>query len=145
MKIKITVVSIIVLILIQFIPFEKNQDSNKEDDFMQYYALEEKNEIHSLLSAACYNCHSNYTTYPWYGNVAPVSWYLTNHIRGGKKKLNFSEWENLDDDSRKHAITECIDMLEKKWMPIKSYTILHKEANLTDAQRQILIDYFKSL
>src|ERR1700690_2763813 len=48
--------------------------------------------VAALLRAACYDCHSNETKWPWYASVAPVSWWLENHVADGREHLNFSEW-----------------------------------------------------
>jgi hypothetical protein len=45
------------------------------------------------LVRACGNCHSNHTDWPWYSHVAPVSWWITQHVREGREKLDFSDWE----------------------------------------------------
>lgn len=145
MKYKIALASVIVLVIIQFIPFAKNQDTDDSYGFMQFYQLSEKHEVHSLLKTSCYDCHSNNTKYPWYSKVAPVSWYLENHVRGGKKHLNFSEWKYLEDGEKAHKIEECIEMIEEKEMPLKSYLLIHDEAKLSETQRQTLIAFFKSL
>jgi len=43
---------------------------------------------------ACGNCHSDHTDWPWYGHVAPVSWWIAWHVREGRKQLDFSQWES---------------------------------------------------
>lgn len=134
-----------IFVLIQFIPFTRNEDSEDSFGFMTYYNLNENHEVHKLLKTSCYDCHSNNTTYPWYSKIAPVSWYLENHVRGGKKHLNFSEWKYLEDNKKAHKVEECIEMLEKKEMPLKSYLLVHQDAKLSESQRQTLIDFFKSL
>lgn len=35
---------------------------------------------HDLAARACFDCHSNQTTWPWYSNVAPLSWVVSHHI-----------------------------------------------------------------
>src|ERR1051326_6724994 len=48
--------------------------------------------VESIFERSCYDCHSNRTVYPWYANVAPLSWWLASHINDGRRELNFSEW-----------------------------------------------------
>src|SRR5262245_16995178 len=48
-------------------------------------------EVAGLVKRACYDCHSNETNYPWYSNIAPVSWLITRDINVGRAVMNFSE------------------------------------------------------
>jgi hypothetical protein len=100
-------------------------------------------EVAELMQASCYDCHSNLTTYPWYSNIAPVSWWLKGHIDNGRGKLNFSEWDNYTPEQGDTLKVKSADMIEKKWMPILTYKIIHKESRLSDEQRALLIDWLK--
>jgi hypothetical protein len=97
------------------------------------------------MKSSCYDCHSNETVYPWYSNVAPVSWLLKSHIKGARQQVNFSTWGDYDLDDQQHAIRECIEVLEEKRMPMKSYVWMHKEAKLSEQDRDRLMVYFSSL
>jgi hypothetical protein len=102
-------------------------------------------EVTQLLKTACYDCHSNQPTFPWYTSIAPVSWWVKHHIDEGSHHLNFSEWGAYELKRKNHKLDECVEMLEKGEMPMSSYTWMHKEAKLTDAQRLLLIEWFKGL
>jgi hypothetical protein len=73
--------------------------------------------------------------------VQPAAWFLADHVKDGKKHLNFSEFTNMPLFVQNHKLEEIKEMVEKKEMPLPSYTYLglHKEANLTDVQRQKII------
>ena len=101
--------------------------------------------VSELLKTACYDCHSNQPTYPWYTNIAPVSWWIKHHINEGSSHLNFSLWGTYSDKRKNHKLEECIEMIEEGEMPMTSYTLIHKEAKLTDAQKMQLVEFFKSL
>lgn len=101
--------------------------------------------IEQILRTACYDCHSHQTTYPWYTNVAPISWWIRHHIDEGREHLNFSVWSEYDADERDHKLEECIEELEEGEMPLSSYTFVHREAQLSDDQRRELADWFASL
>jgi hypothetical protein len=103
------------------------------------------NEVTQLLKTACYDCHSNQPTFPWYTNIAPVSWWIKHHIDEGSHHLNFSEWGTYELKRKNHKLDECVEMLEKSEMPMSSYTWMHSEAKLTDAQRLMLVEWFKGL
>jgi len=102
-------------------------------------------EVSQLLKTACYDCHSNQPIYPWYTNIAPVSWWVKHHINEGSHHLNFSEWKTYSDKRKNHKMEECIEMVEEGEMPMASYTWMHGEAKLTDAQRLVLVEWFKGI
>lgn len=102
-------------------------------------------EVTNLLKTACYDCHSNQPAYPWYTNIAPVSWWIKHHINEGSHHLNFSEWGTYSEKRKNHKLEECIEMVEEGEMPMASYTWMHGEAKLTDAQRLVLVEWFKGI
>ena len=140
---KILIVLVIVLVIIQFFRPNKN-DSND-----QTYAISTKyelpNDVDHVLAVACYDCHSNNTRYPWYNNIQPIAWWLSNHVTDGKRHLNFSEFTNRPIAIQNHKLEETVEMVEKKEMPIESYTYLglHSEANLSDEQRDLIVNWAK--
>lgn len=146
MKKKISIIIIVLLIAIQFIPIKKNKSVNafSETDFIVINKQQDQ-KIGKLIVSSCYDCHSNNTTYPWYDNIAPISWYLSRHVNEAKEHLNFSEWGIYETKKQDHKIEECIELLEAKEMPLKTYTFLHKEAKLSEEENELLIQYFKSL
>jgi hypothetical protein len=86
-------------------------------------------EVGAILDRACKDCHSNNTTVPWYGHVAPVSWLLAKHVRDGQRKLNFSDW-----DSRRpsfNEMEEICDAVSNGSMPLASYRVIHRDARLS--------------
>lgn len=86
-----------------------------------------------LVRSACYDCHSNETAWPWYAQVAPVSWLLAKNVNEGREALDFSE-QTAD----QIAPEELIEEVEEGEMPPSSYLILHPDANLSDGQKQEL-------
>jgi hypothetical protein len=93
-----------------------------------------------LLRAACYDCHSSVTKWPWYSRIAPVSWLVVSDVNEGRRHLNFSDWPQEADRAAKNLdrINEVLDYRE---MPPQKYTLLHPEARLSEAQRQQLLDW----
>ena len=90
-----------------------------------------------LAVKACFDCHSNETVWPWYSNVAPISWRLQNHVNEGREKLNFSEWGTGEQETEK-----IVRVVQEGEMPPWDYLIPHPEANLSDADTQTLLDGF---
>jgi hypothetical protein len=94
---------------------------------------------------ACFGCHSNSVEYPAYASIAPISWTVQSHIDEGREELNFSTFTDYELKRQDHKLEECIEYIEKDEMPLGSYTLVHREAALTEAQKNTLIAYFKSV
>ncbi len=136
--------TLFLLVFIQIFRIDKStKPVNSSTDFVALTSPNE--EVTNLLKIACYDCHSNQPTYPWYTNVAPVSWWVKHHIDEGSHHLNFSEWGTYSEKRKNHKLEECIEMIEEGEMPMTSYTLMHKEAKLTDAQKLQLVEWFKAI
>ncbi|MFT6638287.1 MAG: hypothetical protein ACJAYP_000856 [Flavobacterium sp.] len=141
---KILIGLLIVLVAVQFFQIDKtNPVADEKLDFLVMNTTSP--EIASQIKASCYDCHSNQSIYPWYASVQPVGWWLKNHIEGGKKHLNFSEFGNYSAKKQAHKMEECYELVEENEMPLSSYTIIHKEAVLDATQKEVLINYFKEI
>lgn len=139
---KILVVILVVFIILQFFPIDKTNPAPTPG--MDFLTIKKTSpETAEMIRTSCYDCHSNETAYPWYSNFAPASWFLKNHINEGRKHLNFSTFATYEPKRQLHKLEECIEMVEKKEMPLESYFVGHQDAKLTDEQRKLLIDYFK--
>ncbi len=158
-------VGVLGFIAIQFVPVDKSNPpvvSEPKWDSPQTQALAER---------ACYDCHSNQTKWPWYSNVAPVSWLLARHVQEGRDKLNFSEWgvnnssageargsdegehegeehesaEGRHGEGREgHELEELVESVQEGEMPPAGYVRMHPEANLTEAEIEALITGLKA-
>lgn len=135
---KILLALAILFVLIQFIRPEKNLSGDTTNSIDKKYNVPP--EVTTILEVACNDCHSNTTRYPWYANVQPAAWWLANHVKDGKKHLNFSEFTKRRIAVQNHKLEEVIEMVKEKEMPLPSYTYfgLHADANLTDEQRATL-------
>ena len=97
-------------------------------------------EVMKIFKTACYDCHSNETVYPWYSNIAPFSWVVSNHINEGRKALNFSTWENYSDEEKKEHLKDIYRTVYAS-MPLQSYLWIHDDAILTKEQRTLIRDW----
>lgn len=133
-----------VLIIIQFFRPEKNASSapTPNDLFSHYQAPD---TLKQLIKTACYDCHSSNTVYPWYSQIQPVAWWLDDHIKEGKRKFNFSEFKTYDAKKADHKMEELIEMVKEHEMPLKSYTFVHTDAKLSDAQRVAITNWADGL
>ena len=94
--------------------------------------------VAELIKGSCYDCHSNQTVYPWYSKVAPVSWYLKKHIKEGKEDLNVSEYASMDKADKIEFLVDICEVVEAGNMPLISYTLIHKEARLSEEDREAI-------
>jgi len=141
---KILFVLLAIFIVAQFFRPEKN-----EGDLTSINAfLEETNppeDVKVILEESCFDCHSDVTRYPWYNNITPVNYWLAEHIEHGSKHFNVSKWSGNSIKRKDHKFEELIEMVEKKEMPLPSYTWTHAEANLRDEQIAAVIKWAKEV
>jgi hypothetical protein len=97
-------------------------------------------ETETLAREACYDCHSNETSWPVYSYVAPISWWVRQHVDEGRDALNFSEWRGGGRD-----VHEAVETIQEGSMPPNYYTLMHPSARLSSAEKQQLIDGLKSM
>jgi len=140
---KLVLIILAVFILIQFIRPNKNISNNELNSIST--ALEVPTEVQQILKTSCNDCHSNNTAYPWYSEIAPVSWYLASHVNDGKEHLNFSEWALYNENQKNHIIEDLLEELEEKEMPLKSYLIVHENAKMTAEQYKVLFNWVKTI
>lgn len=95
-------------------------------------------EIATLLERSCFDCHSHETDWPWYAYVAPVSWWVVDHVNHGRGDLNFSQWPVLDFEAQEHLFRDIDEQIANGEMPLKSYLILHRRARLSEEDRAAL-------
>lgn len=100
--------------------------------------------VKNILATSCFNCHSNNTSYPWYTNIQPIGWIMYNHIKKGKRELNFDELASLSVRRRNTKFRSAIKQIEQNKMPLRSYLLLHPKAKLDDTAKNILISFFDS-
>jgi|GEM_PF-59326 hypothetical protein len=130
------------LLVLQF--FQIDKTNPPLEDAQDYLAVATPPAgVTSLLQAACYDCHSHVTRYPWYTNIQPVAWWIKDHIEEGRQHLNFSVWATYPPKKAAHKLEECFEMVESKEMPMKSYTWMHGNARLTTEERSALAVWFR--
>lgn len=96
-------------------------------------------EIRTLVQGACYDCHSDQSTYPWYASITPINFWLQDHIDEGREKMNFSRW---NEPSSQEEAYECAEVVQEGEMPPGNYAFMHGHANLNAEQRASLVAWF---
>jgi len=95
-------------------------------------------EVREVLRRACFDCHSNETTWPWYSYVAPVSWLVEHDVEEAREHMNFSDWESYSAEKQEHKREECWEEVAEGEMPLWFYVPLHWEASLSDDDLDVL-------
>ena len=141
---KILIALLVVFIIIQFIKPAKNQSSavTPNEIFANFQTADSTKQ---LIRTACYDCHSNNTVYPWYAEIQPLAWWLADHVKEGKSELNFSEFASYKPKKADHKLEEVIEMIQEGEMPLKSYTLIHGNAKLSDGQKKAIITWAEEL
>lgn len=120
----------LLLIAIQFVPYGRNHSNPP----VLAEPTWDSAQTRTLFVRACSDCHSNQTVWPWYSNIAPISWLVQHDVGEGRSVFNVSEWGR-----RKNKADEAAETLQKGSMPPWFYVALHPSANLSSSERQELI------
>lgn len=131
MNLKVISVAVILgAVAIQFIPYGKDHTNPPIMSEVQWDSPRTK----ELFNRACADCHSNETKYPWYSNIAPISWLIAHDIDEGREKMNVS----MIGIQKKNKLKDAADEVKEGEMPIPPYLIAHPEARLSDAEKKEL-------
>ncbi|MDQ6653147.1 MAG: heme-binding domain-containing protein [Acidobacteriota bacterium] len=95
----------------------------------------------AIFDRSCNDCHSHKTRWPWYSNIAPVSWFVIGHVNDGRAAMNLSEWGHLDPDRQARKLQQMCDQVQDGIMPLSSYTPLHPGSKLSSDDVKILCDW----
>lgn len=138
----IAIALLVILVIIQFVRPDKNEAGYES---IAYFEKETKPsvEIQTILKENCYDCHSNQTIYPWYSEIAPISYWLNDHVEEGKEHFNVSDWKNYSLKKKDHKLEELVEEVEEGHMPLSSYTWMH--GNLDQKEKEIMIQWVNDL
>lgn len=100
--------------------------------------------IEAIFNRSCNDCHSNKTVYPWYSNIAPISWKLSEHIEEGRDEMNFSKWATYSKERKQRKLEKICEEVEERKMPHNQYLWIHREAKLSAEDINKLCSWTKS-
>jgi len=118
-------------VLIQLVPYGRAHTNPPVVQEPQW----DSPQTRELMQRACFDCHSNETVWPWYSNIAPVSWLVQRDIDEGRQKLNFSEWGHGEQET-----DDILEVVKEGEMPLPIFLITHPEARFNDLEKQALIE-----
>jgi hypothetical protein len=122
---------LMMLVLIQLVPFGRDQTNPVVTAEPRW----DSPVTRELADRACFDCHSNETEWPWYTNIAPVSWLTYRDVTEGREALNFSEWDRPQEEA-----DEAVETVLEGEMPPPHYLPLHPEAVLSDEEIAALLE-----
>ena len=131
---KIAIGFVIIFIGIQFFSVNKTNPPVTAE-------IDAPSEVKGIFKRACYDCHSNETKWPWYSNVAPVSWLVAGDVEEGRNHLNFSEWGDLTRQKIAHKKEHIWEEIKEGGMPLSKYTWMHSEAKLLKKDKDIISEW----
>lgn len=145
---RIIAIGIVVFAAIQFVPVDRTQPPISDPIVFTNANAE------AIARRSCYDCHSNENVWPWYGNIAPVSWVVANHVAEGRSVLNFSDiagtianggesGERGEGNSTGEIIEHSAETINEGEMPPAYYLLTHPDAKLSAADKATLITGIK--
>ncbi len=121
----------VALVLAQFVPVDRTNPPVET-------RVDAPAEVVAVLERACYDCHSNETVWPAYSRIAPISWFVADHVHEGREDVNYSTWGRYTGEKLAELLEETWEEVEEGEMPPKSYLLLHSDAQLSDADRALV-------
>ena len=140
---KILIGLLVIFVVMQAFRPGKNISGDVSKDVSTLYPVPEN--VQAILDRSCADCHSNKTNYPWYAEVQPFSWWLNNHVTDGKKHFNLNNFGNLRIAMQNHKLEECIEQVKEGEMPLESYTLIHKDAKLSEDDKALLTGWAQGI
>ena len=123
-------IAVVLFIVIQFIPYGRSSHSNPAATNPFKWT---DPQAEAIARQSCYDCHSNETKWWWATNIAPFSWLVQRDVDEGRDTMNFSEFDGGP------SVEEFAEVVNGGEMPPFQYTIIHPDAKLSDAEKQMLI------
>jgi hypothetical protein len=136
----IVLVIAIVIVGIQFIRPERFTTAEISDSHITK-KLNMPDSVLRILQRSCFDCHSNHTVWPWYSNIAPMSWLVANDVKEGRGKMNFSEWGKMSPEKQAVRLESICEEIREDEMPLPNYLIIHRDAVLSERDKEILCSW----
>ncbi|REJ78355.1 MAG: cytochrome C [Acidobacteria bacterium] len=143
MKTALKVVAALILLAVAGIQFFRPERSNPPVDPTKTLSssVHVPAEVTAILERSCTDCHSNQTVWPWYSNVAPISWSVAEHVDHGREELNFSEWAAYSEDRKERKLEEICEEVRDRHMPHPQYLWIHRDAVLSKQDIETLCNW----
>lgn len=133
----VLVILIIAFVVIQFFRPERTSSFVYDENHITK-KMNVPDNVQKILKRSCFDCHSNHTVWPWYSNIAPMSWLVAKDVRNGRAKMNFSEWGKIPASKREARLEAICDKIKEDEMPLPNYLLIHRDAALSQQEKDIL-------
>ena len=130
------IILIVLLFLIQLVPVARTNPPVTSD-------IEATADVKKIFKRACYDCHSNESSWPWYSKIAPSSWFVINHVNEARDEYNFSTWDENSQGKKSEIIEEIWEEVDEGKMPLWSYLLLHPQAELSTDDKKVIYSWAK--
>jgi hypothetical protein len=128
---------IIVAAIIQFI--QPQRTNPPVDPHKTFEAIAKPSPAAAaIIHRSCYDCHSNFTRWPWYSHIAPISWLIADDVKKGRNHVNFSEWGQLKPEVAQSKLEDICNEVRTGEMPLETYVLMHKNTRLSPSDKEIL-------
>jgi hypothetical protein len=132
-------VSAVILVLAAIQLFQPDRTNPPLDPKMAFESVAKPApKLISIINRSCRDCHTNSTTWPWYSQIAPVSWLVASDVKEGRAHINFSEWGRLGNEMSKLKLIQVCSEVREGAMPLWQYTLIHSRARLSQADKDEL-------
>lgn len=126
---------LVLLVALAGIQFVRPERSNPPSDPAKAMAahVTVPPSVAAILDRSCRDCHSHETTWPWYSQVAPISWLVVHDVDEGREHVNFSTWDDLSRLDQRETLKDICKEVRHGRMPIPVYLVVHRDAALSPA------------
>jgi hypothetical protein len=133
------------VVAMQFVRPEKNAGPAEPGPHSLEVWQQAPPEVRRILAVACNDCHSEHTRYPWYAEIQPAGWFLGKHVHDGLGAMNLSRFGKLSAKAQGKRLQYMIEAMTDREMPLKSYLLIHHDAQLTDAEIKTFTTWAESV
>jgi hypothetical protein len=134
------IVAAVALVIAQFFGPAKSNPASDASQSVES-RLQVTPQVAAIFDRSCNDCHSNKTRWPWYSNVAPVSWFVIDHVNEGRENLNFSDWGRYSQRDNDSLLRQICREVRSGAMPLSSYTPLHPGSTLSAEDKKTICDW----
>ncbi len=127
-------IPVLLFAAIQLVPYGRDHANPPDGNLVAF----DSPATEELAKKACFDCHSNRTKWPWYSNIAPMSWRIQRHVDEGREKLNFTAFDPASKKMAEGAGEAAEEVADGK-MPLNDYLLAHPEARLTPDEKKMLV------
>ena len=142
---RIGLMLLVLLVAIQFYQPARNSDASILNTRGMEKMYNIPNSVTTILRQSCYDCHSNNSRYPWYANLQPIRYFIDGHMKEARKELNFDEWGSYSGRKQESKLDRIVKQVENEEMPLASYTLIHRDAILSESEKKELINWINAI